>query len=150
MRKNLLLFALLLCFIHANASHIAAGEITAQLSGGNNYVVTLKIYSETQSISMAINTDFAVRDTNIFAIGNIYPNPVNSMIFLSLSVEKETKISILILDILGNKVWFMPENIFESGNHLISGEVNLPNGQYIAQIYKDGAVFKTQKIFVSR
>jgi len=150
MRKIVLLFALLFCFFHSNASHLLGSEIIAYLLGGNDYVVTHTAYRDTPDIPMAENATIEVRDTNVFAIGNIYPNPVNSMIFLSLSVDKETKISILILDILGNKVWSMPENIYESGKHLISGEVNLPNGQYIAQIFKDGTVFKTQKIFVSR
>ena len=90
----------------------------------------------------------AVADNNYFSIGNIYPNPAASLIFLSLSLEKETKISVHISDILGNPVWYSDDVTFDKGKHVFSEAINLQNGQYIAQILKDDAIYKTQKILI--
>jgi len=103
----------------------------------HDYVVLFKVK---EPAAIAVN--------DVFAIGNIYPNPVNSLIFLNVSLDKETKLSVRILDILGNPVWTSDNVYYDKGKHLISGVINLSNGQYIAQILKDDAVYKTQKIIV--
>lgn len=110
----------------------------------NNY------FHSDYTIMFKVKVSTEIIDNSIFAIGNIYPNPVHSMIFLPVSLDIEAKISMHILDILGNPVWTMPDLFFDSGKHLLSVAISLPNGQYIAQTLKNGVVCKTQKIIVAK
>jgi hypothetical protein len=107
-------------------------------------------FTHDYTVMFKVKAPTSIVENNVFSIGNIYPNPVNSMIILPVSLDKETKISMRILDILGNKVYTMPEGFYDTGKHLLSGVIDLPNGQYIAQILKDDKVYKTQKIVVIR
>jgi len=107
-------------------------------------------FTHDYTVMFKVSAPAAIAENNVFSIGNIYPNPINSMIFLTVSLDKETKISMRILDILGNQVYKMPEGFYDTGKHLLSGVTDLPNGQYIAQVLKDDKVYKTQKIVVIR
>jgi hypothetical protein len=118
------------------------------------YLVVFRVsdnyFTHDYTVAFKVKAPTAITENNIFSMGNIYPNPVNSMIFLPVSLDKETKISMRVLDILGNQVYSMPDGFYDTGKHLLSGVIDLPNGQYIAQIFKDGKVYKTQKIVVIR
>jgi len=125
---------------------------SAFMERNNPYCVVFRIsdnyFSYDYTILFKIIKTASSADNNVFAIGNIYPNPLSTNLFLPISLDKETKISVNIFDLLGNPVWSMPEAFFDSGKHLISTSINLPNGQYFAKIFKNGNVFKTQKIIV--
>jgi hypothetical protein len=67
-------------------------------------------------------------------VGNIYPNPVNSILNLSIESTKNTKVEIVLVNTLGMKVYQQPASI-ATGNNLQSINISrLAAGLYHAQI----------------
>lgn len=116
------------------------------------YIVAFRVgddyFTNDYTVLFQVEEPLSVQTFNYFSIGNIYPNPASSNLFLSVSLDKETKISIRILDLLGNEKLIVPATDYNEGKHLISAVINLANGQYIAQILKNDVVCKTQKFLV--
>lgn len=117
------------------------GEINAKYLGNNNTVCT---------------TAYSVVDAPLFFISDIpndttaylYLDPVSNTMYLSVTLDDPARITLIILDILGNVVWSLPETTYDPGKQLISGVLNLDYGQYIVKVLKNGSVYKTQKILV--
>ncbi len=109
---------------------------------GDNY------FTHDYTVFFQVSHPASISTTNYFSIGNIYPNPASSIIILPVSLEKETKIAIKILDLLGNEKMYIPGTYYGEGKHLISSTIYLQSGQYIVQILRNDVVYKTQKILV--
>jgi len=63
MKKTILLFGFLYCFIFSGYStHLMGGEIVAQHDGGNDYTILLTLYRDTLGIPMSQTQDFTVYD----------------------------------------------------------------------------------------
>ena len=78
----------------------------------------------------------------------LYLDQTSKTIYLSITLFDPSKVSIVILDILGNIVWTLPETTYDPGRQIVSGSLNLDYGQYIVKVLKNGYVYKTQKILV--
>lgn len=141
MKKAVLISALLFSFLISYSSHLNGSE-NAEKYLGNTEV----IYCNANSVDNAqliINSELP-GDT----VAYLYLDPVSNTLYLSITLDKPAKVSIIVLDILGTAVWSLPESTYDSGKQLISGVLNLDNGQYIVKVLKNGAVYKTQKILV--
>ena len=64
-------------------------------------------------------------------IQNIYPNPVNNIMYVPLSLDKGATITMDIYNILGVKVYQSGEMNFTAGEHLILKNIDLNSGQYL-------------------
>jgi hypothetical protein len=102
-----------------------------------------------ETIQFEVSSSTGVDDNNGFTIDNIYPNPVNNMMYVPLILEKGALITMDIYNILGVKVYQSGDMNFTAGNHLILKNINLNSGQYMVSI-KDssGNILSTERIIV--
>lgn len=137
-------------------------------SGHSNYVSLVEGVGSTEGLIYPLNTgpwgningtlngfsldkivcDTSLKSLSVKQINNsglkyiIYPNPVNSL--LQVSVSNETLSQIKIVDVLGNEIMVKPTLSPSTGGELLSVDVsNLANGVYFIRI---GA--STQKFIV--
>jgi hypothetical protein len=129
MKKAVHLIALLFFFHLFFSSHLFGSEIP----------VTQPVNSSTMLFSSETPND---------TVAYLYLDPMSNTIYLSITLNDPSKVSIVILDILGTVVWTLPESTYDPGKQLLSGSLNLGYGQYIVKVLKNGYVYKTQKILV--
>lgn len=142
MKKAVLTSALLFSYLISFSSHLSGGEIASKFSG-NNYGVVSAISNTVEEPLLFINSDIP-NDT----IAYLYLDPQSNTVYLSMTLDNPAKISLIVLDILGNVVWLLPDATYDQGKLLLSGTLDLGYGQYIVKVLKNGSVFKTQKILV--
>ena len=119
----------------------------------NPYITVFRVSDQMfyfdETIQFEVSSSTGVDDNNGFTIDNIYPNPVNNMMYVPLILEKGALITMDIYNILGVKVYQSGDMNFTAGNHLILKNVNLNSGQYMVSI-KDssGNILSTERIIV--
>ena len=102
-----------------------------------------------ETIQFEVSSSTGVNDNNGFAMENIYPNPVNNMMYVPLILEKGAVITMDIYNILGVKVYQSGEMNFTAGNHLILKNIDLNSGQYLVSIKDNsGNMLSTERIIV--
>lgn len=142
MKKAVLISTLLFSFLISYSSHLIGSEITTKYLGDNHYAVSSTAYTVDET-PLFFNSDIS-NDT----IAYLYLDPVSNTVYLSITLDNPARISLIVLDILGNVVWSLPETTYDPGKNLLSGVLNLDYGQYIVKVLKNGSVYKTQKILV--
>ena len=91
----------------------------------------------------------SIENNNGFAMESIYPNPVNNMMYVPVTLEKGAVITMDIYNILGVKVYQSGEMNFTAGNHLILKNIDLNSGQYMVSIKDNsGNILSTERIIV--
>lgn len=86
-----------------------------------------------------INEAEAVHDVNIF------PNPVNDVVHISLSVKTASKATLKILDAIGNTTTIENKNLKPGSNRIAIDAKNLSGGIYLCQISVN-EIFFTKKL----
>jgi len=125
---------------------------------GNVYYVTA-VYTNPDGESAASNTvTFEDNDGNaiepvITSLNGNYPNPFNPKTAISFSVSETSKVSIVIYNILGQKVKTMVNDIVEAGNHTITWNGTTDNGKTVGSgMYfykmKNGRYTSTKKMIL--
>jgi len=119
------------------------------------YLVMFRVwggyYSYDETILIKVVQPLGITEKpNVFSIGNVYPNPVNSTLFIPVNLDKNAEISIGIYNIIGVQIQQIPATFLEAGNRLLSANINLKSGQYFVRVERDGITVKTQKITVIR
>ena len=77
---------------------------------------------------------------NPFAL-TAYPNPFNSQAKFLFTLKEAGQVSLVVRDMLGRKVFSIPEQLLEKGNHHLrwnAGEVELKPGAYIYELSVNG------------
>ena len=74
---------------------------------------------------------------------NIYPNPVNSKLFVALSNEPEGECIVRCFDMTGRLV---DESNFDGSTRLTMDVDELPQGAYFVKVYVDGKAIVNRKI----
>jgi len=102
-----------------------------------------------ETIQFEVSSSTSIDDNNGFAMENIYPNPVNNMMYVPLTLDKGAVITMDIYNILGVKVYQSGEMNFTAGNHLILKNIDLNSGQYLVTIKDNsGNNLNTERIIV--
>ncbi len=102
-----------------------------------------------ETIQFEVSSTTGIEDDNTITFDNIYPNPVNNMMYVPVTLEKGTIISMDIYNILGVKVFQSEGMNFSAGNHLILKNVDLNSGQYLVSIKdNNGNMLSTERIVV--
>ena len=102
-----------------------------------------------ETIQFEVSSSTGIDDNNGFAMENIYPNPVNNMMYVPVTLEKGAVITMDIYNILGVKVYQSGEMNFTAGNHLILKNIDLNSGQYLVSIKdNNGNMLNTERIVV--
>ncbi|MBO7596383.1 MAG: T9SS type A sorting domain-containing protein [Bacteroidales bacterium] len=87
-------------------------------------------------VNPAVNDDFASQV-------DIYPNPVNTKLFVALGAEPEGECIVRCFDMTGRLVG---ENNFEGNTRLTMDVENLPQGAYFVKVFVDGMAVVNRKI----
>jgi PKD repeat protein len=94
--------------------------------GGNNIFIddiNVDIATDTKDISETIES--AV----------IFPNPANNACTLKFTLSQPKTLSVQVYNVLGERVYFLPKNIYDEGNNEVYlNTSDLLNGMYIVQI----------------
>jgi hypothetical protein len=107
------------------------------------------MYYFDETIQFEVSSTTGIENDNIITFDNIYPNPVNNMMYVPVTLEKGTIISMDIYNILGVKVFQSEGMNFSAGNHLILKKVDLNSGQYLVSIKdNNGNMLNTERIVV--
>ena len=100
-----------------------------------------------ETIQFEVSSTASIGDNNRLVIQNIYPNPVSNIMYVPLSLDKGTVITMDIYNILGVKVYQSGEMNFTSGEHLILKNMDLNSGQYLVSIKdNNGNILSTERI----
>jgi len=141
-KSQITLFVYTLCI--ACMSVLASAQVFAQQSDSISYTVTKKRVNNTPQIRANIkpyrqsfgfipyNTFLTgstkpatVKQEKVLTVLKVYPNPVDDQINISLKLERETILTIKIMDLLGNEVITLSNERYPSGETTKS--FNIPN-----------------------
>jgi len=102
-----------------------------------------------ETIQFEVSSPTGIPNDNTITFDNIYPNPVNNMMYVPVSLEKGAIITMDIYNILGVKVYESGEMNFTAGNHLILKNIDLNSGQYLVSIKdNNGNMLSAERIVV--
>lgn len=72
---------------------------------------------------------------NEFNLSQNYPNPFNPTTVINFSLPKESKIKIVLFDVMGRKISVLADGSFIAGNHSLKIDgSNLTAGTYFYQL----------------
>ncbi|HNW97424.1 MAG TPA: hypothetical protein PKK00_03300 [Bacteroidales bacterium] len=140
MKKAVLMIALLFFFHYSFSLQYPICKTLLNVSDNNVFDPISSVY-DGNFLSIISDTP---NDTTAY----LFLDPESKTIYLSLMLDNSAKISLLVLDIIGNVVWSIPETRYDMGKVLLSGALDLNHGQYIVKVLKNGNVYKTQKILL--
>ena len=104
-------------------------------------------YSFDETIQIEVSSVTSVNDIIVEEF-NIFPNPTNDEFYVELSLDKTSKISIVVYNLLGEKVSDFSVTK-PSGKHLLKSDCNLKSGNYIISILKDNVELKSEKLIIT-
>ncbi|MGY8988127.1 MAG: T9SS type A sorting domain-containing protein [Flavobacteriales bacterium] len=104
-------------------------------------------YSFDETIQIEVSSVTSVNDIIVEEF-NIFPNPTNDKFYIELSLDKTSKISIVVYNLLGEKVRDFSVTK-PSGKHLLKSDFNLKSGNYIISILKDNVELKSEKLIIT-
>jgi len=90
--------------------------------------------SENKTLAqVGIEEIFQVQTPSVFKIGNIFPNPFSSVMYIPMTLENSLKASITIFDISGREVRnLVIDKEFSTGRHEITWDGKNNNGDIVA------------------
>lgn len=79
-----------------------------------------------------------------------YPNPFNSLTTVSYTLSMDTRVELMVVNLLGEKVALLESNNKQAGNHKIEFNADgIAEGMYLLQLKVDNKV-STKKIVISK
>ena len=70
---------------------------------------------------------------------SVYPNPATDHVTAGFSIDKETSVSISMMNVAGQEVLTLSASVYSTGNHEVALDVtNLPKGIYVVEIQSAG------------
>jgi len=125
----------------------------------NNYPAEYKLFSDF-SAKIVIDTvggcsksykgNFTVKIPNtsgdLVSEINAFPNPFNSQVNISYSLNENTNVRIEVYDIMGQKITTVCNELQQAGEHNIPFSVNASHGVYILRLSTPTKIFQTRII----
>ncbi|MDP3829920.1 MAG: T9SS type A sorting domain-containing protein, partial [Ignavibacteriaceae bacterium] len=121
-----------------NFNSVLLGDNVYVFGGRNEFGQTVRDIEKFQLLTSA--EDLIDEKPKSFLLEQNYPNPFNPSTKIVFQMQSSENVSILIFDILGNKVKHLVNETFQKGEHEItwdgSGDLtnSLPSGVYIYQL----------------
>jgi len=96
-------------------------------NGNNIYIDDINMYAASTA---SIEND----DVNAFGL-SVYPNPLNDIMNVSLTLKSETDVTVNVLNALGQEISSVYSGVLPAGNNLLTHNTNeLPSGVYFLSI----------------
>jgi hypothetical protein len=119
------------------------------------YVVVFRLRDEEftfdEAVLFRVENNTAVDAPLDLSIGQVYPNPASSSLFIPLAVEKATELQFQVYNYAGVRVQSLGKAHYPSGQHLIRAELDgLAPGAYFLAIEQDGRMLKAEKFVIAR
>lgn len=106
-------------------------EIEGDLSDALFFLDNLNYVADTESPSSVAGANAFAQH---FQLIGLYPNPFNSQITLNANVLETGKLSLILYNVAGQKVWAKEMNSVATGNYTLSFNINnLASGMYILE-----------------
>ncbi len=80
-----------------------------------------------------------------YTLGQNYPNPFNPATTINFSVPTQSRVSIEVFDLLGQKVATLVNDIRQAGSHQIAWAANVPSGIYFYRMEAAGVDAPSQR-----
>ena len=81
---------------------------------------------------------------------SVFPNPSSGLLHLDLNLEQSKNLNLQIFSITGQLEFNSQVYQLEKGNHLLTQEVDLPNGMYILVLKEGDELIYHQKLQIAR
>jgi len=76
-----------------------------------------------------------------------YPNPFNSSTKINFSLEKKSRVKIVVFDMLGREITVLANDTYNNGDYNMSfNAANLASGLYFYTLFIDGNLYQTKKM----
>ena len=127
-----------------NSSHLNAYNITDNQLEAGVYLYRLKMVDADGSFkySNVVKVNFSASD---FAIANLYPQPVNNVLNVTLSSIKAGKFQVSVFDIAGKLLLQQSNTVIRGMNLLQVNTANLSQGSYVLRIVaNDGKIITSR------
>ncbi|HEY0273109.1 MAG TPA: T9SS type A sorting domain-containing protein, partial [Chitinophaga sp.] len=138
----------ILVYVYANYAYLNAMVIQAFPSTNPN-LQTLGVRKPNNQTSLLVNNTSDAERT--LTVENVYPNPMQSFVYVALHQGKESsKVMLRLFDLSGHVVAAKDLGTVTTGAYLERMDVNagkLPSGYYLLQVVADGQTIKTIKLF---
>jgi hypothetical protein len=131
--------------INATTLYLYTFTDEAPESGNNYYRLVQVDLDGTRSYSDIINVTYS--PTGIF-VSNLYPNPVDDVVNLSLEASDKADIQVEISDISGRVQLMFDFSLEKGANTLTFMPGNLSTGTYMVRVFKNGAHADPIRLFV--
>jgi len=136
------------------ANYGSTGMPKITVIGGSSHNIYYNVNSTVngtalqEAITTALNATGVEEMATITSDINLFPNPVNSMLHITFTIEKQTTINFEIYDILGQKVYTNIDKFTKGINKLEINTTKFNNGIYFVKIANAEST-KTLKFNVS-
>ena len=81
-------------------------------------------------------------------MGDLYPNPATSLIFVPLSLEQASKVDIVLYDMSGKRLNSFSYGDLPAGDHQKQLQLDVSSGTYILTLYLNGEQSASRKIMI--
>ncbi len=92
----------------------------------------------TDTLWVTHSADYSRRTTM-----NIYPNPANNEIRLTVTAEKDNNASVTIFTAMGKVILKRQEKVYKGENHISIPVIQLPRGQYFIHVQQAGRIHRS-------
>jgi len=115
-------------------------------------------YSYEDTISVITKLESEIQSPSIFSLKQNFPNPFNPSTVISYQLSVNSKVSLIIYDLLGNKVAILVDEEqsagdhsvkFDATNHLQLTTYSIPSGVYFYQL-RAGNFVETKKLVIAK
>lgn len=119
------------------------------------YITVFRIWDEEfafdEAVLLHVRNNTGIEEPLDLGIGQVYPNPAASAMFIPLTVDKTTELKFTVYNYAGVQVKSLGSNQYTAGQHLVRADINdLTAGAYFLAVEQDGHLVQGQKFVVAR
>jgi hypothetical protein len=119
------------------------------------YITVFRIWDEQfafdEAVLLHVRNNTGIEEPLDLGIGQVYPNPATSSMFIPLTVDKTTELKFTVYNYAGMQVKSLGSGQYTAGQHLVRADINeLAAGAYFLAVEQDGHLVQGQKFVVAR
>ena len=118
----------------------------------NPYIVVFRtrdeVFSFDETVLFFVGSATGISQQDNEVTGPLYPNPAINMVWVPVSLEAASEVSVVLFNSAGMKAATYDFGTLPAGNHMQQLELDLAAGLYTITLLKDGHSQTTQKLLV--